>query len=89
MARAAAPFGAAHCRRYGGEQRTTLYGKDIARSSVDGDLICDRNTICPFLTPEPSAASKASVKPGHRVLPANDTGYLITLLIGQVPQLGR
>ena len=28
--------------------------------SIDGDLISGRNSICPVLTPEPSAVSKAS-----------------------------
>ena len=71
------------------EQRTTLPGEDIGRGAVYGDLVYDRNNICPLLALEPSAASKASAKPGHHVVPANDTGYLITLLIGQVSKLGR
>ena len=55
------------------EQRRMLSGRDIGRGTVNGDLICSRNNICPLLILEPSAASKASVRPGHRVLPANDT----------------
>ena len=75
-----------------GEQRTTLSGKDIGRGTIDGELICSRNDICPPLTLEPSAASKASVRPGHRVLPANDTElpHHVTDLAGaQIRQVKR
>ena len=63
-----------------------LSGEDIISGSIEGDLISGRSNFCPSLTLKPSAVSKASVRRSHRIFPANDATYLITLLIGQVAE---